>query len=209
MPPTTSRSCPAAQNSDKQNKHSHRPWYKSMAGESVLLYGPGCLDRADRLPRPGGRAIFRSESLIVPAGSAFGLGFCSVPASLSRFFRSEGLFMLARSARSPRLSAGQSFISRSQSPAFSAGSAFCLAFCSDSASLSRFFRSDGLFMLARSVLDPLLPVRLSFIGRSQRLFLLAGSAFDLGFQSNPASLSRFFRTKGLFMLTRSAFPLCI
>ena len=156
MPPTTSRSCPAAQNSDKQNKHSHRPWYKSMAGESILLYGPGCLDRADRLPRPGGRAIFRSESLIVPAGSAFGLGFCSDPASLSRFFR-----------------------------------------------------SDGLFMLARSVLDPLLPVRLSFIGRSQRLFLLAGSAFDLGFQSNPASLSRFFRTKGLFMLTRSAFPLCI
>ena len=197
MPPTTSRSCPAAQNSDKQNKHSHRPWYESMAGESVLLYGPGCLDRADRLPRPGGRAIFRSESLIVPAGSAFGLGFCSVPASLSRFFRSEGLFMLARSARSPRLSAGQSFISRSQSPAFSAGSAFCLAFC------------NGLFMLARSVLDPLLPVRLSFIGRSQRLFLLAGSAFDLGFQSNPASLSRFFRTKGLFMLTGSAFPLCI
>ena len=105
MPPTTSRSCPAAQNSDKQNKHSHRPWYESMAGESVLLYGPGCLDRADRLPRPGGRAIFRSESLIVPAGSAFGLGFCSDPASLSRFFRSDGLFMLARSALSPRLSA--------------------------------------------------------------------------------------------------------
>ena len=156
MPPTTSRSCPAAQNSDTQNKHSHRPWYESMAGESVLLYGPGCLDRADRLPRPGGRAIFRSESLIVPAGSTFSLGFCCDPASLSRFFR-----------------------------------------------------SDGLFMLARSVLDPLLPVRLSFIGRSQRLFLLAGSAFDLGFQSNPASLSRFFRTKGLFMLTRSAFPLCI